>query len=306
MNISLRFCNTDYVRCFVASVFAHDDFIPHKNFLGTEDVDLDFAAIIDNPEITMANEFLGSRIEEVVKNVLEAAYTTPGSRRKPVLAVLRGMGGGKTRMLSELRNNLMVLHKDTVTIAITFNNNTTIYGKEIRQKYSADVNFAIAIMARMIVAVFNLDLFTVLSHIEKSLMHLPRSVDAISILRDCVSTLVEIIRQNRGDHPPVNRLVVIVDEMSEIERLLKLLNKMQGKDGDEDVTRCIRMALLDKIPKENKTQNEFDFEVALVLSTLTVSTIGAAYPSRSPHRPYCATCRAERRGDSDQMVANRP
>lgn len=60
-------------------------------------------------------------VEESINTILKAMLEESGSRTKPLIAVTHGQGGGKARVLEELRRNLQQNHSDVLTIAIPFN-----------------------------------------------------------------------------------------------------------------------------------------------------------------------------------------
>ena len=71
----------------------------------------------------MMNPLLGTNITSMALQVRKYAAHKRGCRWKPVLLCVRGSGGGKTRLLEELRRNLYV-DPAVIPIAITFSNNT--------------------------------------------------------------------------------------------------------------------------------------------------------------------------------------
>ena len=78
------------------------------------------SCIIDNPTEKLTNPYLGYNILDNVNKVIEAVDSRPSGRTKPVVVTIRGTGGGKTRLLEELRHHLNV-DTNTLVVAITFN-----------------------------------------------------------------------------------------------------------------------------------------------------------------------------------------
>ena len=69
-------------------------------------------AIIDrDPVDKMDNEMLSFEAERLVATVIDIAEILPGTRNKPLLGVVCGMGGGKTRLIEELRRALLMIRE---------------------------------------------------------------------------------------------------------------------------------------------------------------------------------------------------
>eukprot|EP00961_Rhodomonas_salina_P267624 3616210-Rhodomonas_salina.1 len=64
-------------------------------------------AIIDEPAERLALPLLSFKTENEVAKVINVTAQRASPRNKPVLAVVRGTGGGKTRALRELRFGLL-------------------------------------------------------------------------------------------------------------------------------------------------------------------------------------------------------
>eukprot|EP00598_Pedospumella_elongata_P016554 CAMPEP_0185002812 /NCGR_PEP_ID=MMETSP1098-20130426/74812_1 /TAXON_ID=89044 /ORGANISM="Spumella elongata, Strain CCAP 955/1" /LENGTH=54 /DNA_ID=CAMNT_0027530365 /DNA_START=12 /DNA_END=173 /DNA_ORIENTATION=+ len=54
----------------------------------------------------MANPLLGTNLTSLTETVYEVAQAMPSCRSKPLLATVRGTGGGKTRLFEEIRREL--------------------------------------------------------------------------------------------------------------------------------------------------------------------------------------------------------
>jgi len=71
--------------------------------------------------------YCGVDIDEIINNIINASQIKPAAnRRKYLLATLRGVGGGKTRMIEETRIRMGILFPNWLPIAITFNHNTGV------------------------------------------------------------------------------------------------------------------------------------------------------------------------------------
>ena len=67
----------------------------------------------------MAIKLLEFDTPKELKKILDTAPTKPDSRAKPLHAIMRGMGGGKTRALEELRRECLQNHLNVLPIAVT-------------------------------------------------------------------------------------------------------------------------------------------------------------------------------------------
>lgn len=54
----------------------------------------DTGCILDIPHITIVNEYLDVDLAKIAQNVFLVAALSPGERTKPLIATVRGVGGG--------------------------------------------------------------------------------------------------------------------------------------------------------------------------------------------------------------------
>jgi hypothetical protein len=87
-----------------------------------------FSWIIDQPSHTMKHELIDFDIDANIQLLMDVSKIKPSTRMKPVIGILRGTGGGKTRMIEELKKE-MVKKENILTLAITFNNHSE-YGAD--------------------------------------------------------------------------------------------------------------------------------------------------------------------------------
>jgi hypothetical protein len=82
------------------------------------------ACIMDSPEVHMAFEYIEETyLKEAMDVLSDVLCQESGPRTKDVIITVRGSGGGKTRMLEEIRRKVNERY-DGVAIAVTFNNLT--------------------------------------------------------------------------------------------------------------------------------------------------------------------------------------
>ena len=88
----------------------------------------DFGCVIDNADYRMRIPLISFNIDENISCILNicAASSLVPDRAKPVIAITRGMGSGKTRAIEECRLALIKTTTDTLALAVTFNNKTSL------------------------------------------------------------------------------------------------------------------------------------------------------------------------------------
>lgn len=116
------------------------------------------ACIMDSPEVHMAIEYIEeSYVMEAMDELSEVLRQGSGPRIKDVIITVRGSGGGKTRMLEEIRRR-MNKRPDTVVIAVTFNNltdyNSSIEERFINQDCGGAFNIMLSIICRLCCVVY--------------------------------------------------------------------------------------------------------------------------------------------------------
>ena len=119
--------------------------------------DTGLPCIINKPHITMDHPYLeGQYLDTAIKSLDEVLKQEPDSRSKDLIATVRGSGGGKTRMLEELRRATN-RRNDAVAIGVTFNNNT-LYDK-VEEDFIKDerrgLNIILSIICRICCVVYN-------------------------------------------------------------------------------------------------------------------------------------------------------
>lgn len=233
----------------------------------------DPSCLIDSPQITMANKYLDVNVDQLITNVFKTAALTPGERSKPLLATVRGVGGGKTRCLEEVRRDLL-LKDGCLPIGITFN---------LRTCGTKDVNFwcydreselaaALSIVVRMLYAVFGTtDSFDYwIKKVTQSLPFLDDcdEVKGVELIRNTAHVIVDIITQYR----PIDTLVVLIDESLVLDTELRR-NYPVSLGGCTDPLWVVRSAFLDSKLHPN-------VDTALMMASLGLSPIGRTSSNR--------------------------
>jgi hypothetical protein len=129
---------------------------PGVNDLEFLDTVKDTGCIINSPWRTMAHPLIDFDAQAIADVVLKIAALPEDSRSKPVIAIVRGMGGGKTRALETLRR-LMLCRDGVLPLAITFNTNTKLdndlwleEAKDSGSREAIRKAYAVSVAARMV------------------------------------------------------------------------------------------------------------------------------------------------------------
>ena len=101
---------------------------------------------------------------------------TPAERTKPVGAIVKGMGGGKTRAFEEIRRRLMVREK-VLVIGITFNIEWSYNLEfdnwiEVASK-KPSLSYALSVISRMASILFEKDFREIVNLMREQIDSLP-------------------------------------------------------------------------------------------------------------------------------------
>ena len=215
-----------------------------KEYLNTVN---DTGCIIDSPQRTMMHPLIDLDAQATADAVLKIAAMPAAVRAKPVIAIARGMGGGKTRALETLRR--LLLHRNGVLpLAITFNTNSPLFYdswlEDARNSGAASgvhTAYALSVAARMASAVFGVEFKAVASRFKTNLAQLDLcSAEAPDLIKDSVKFLVDRINSARAQETPptvaISTVVVLLDES----------RKMNDFAKHSDLGGFARIALLDQ------------------------------------------------------------
>lgn len=226
--------------------------------------------IIDSPKVTMAHPLINYDVQAAKASVMEACELEPAE--KPLIAVLRGIGGGKTRTTVELWTEL---NKDpkVLALAITFNSQWTVRKGECEEYFpltDREERFRLSkacyvwmVISRMASVFFNAELLQMQSQLESVIA--TAIVDPEGLLRSFVTFLTSRIAEQDITH-----FVLLVDETAALSRTVETYY------GLEDATSILRSGLLSgPIYKPNNTEEKKEvLHVGLVISSLELGPIG--------------------------------
>jgi len=221
----------------------------------------DAGCIIDDPSRTMAHPMLGFDVEEASQKILDASKERPNPRFKSVVAIARGMGGGKTRSMEEMRRNLL-RRKTILPIAITFNGKSDVFSDPWREENNYDALsveqvYALSVSARMLSAVFGISFSKTANVIYANFFRLDlKSVDASTMIQETIEFLLLCVNDERAlfSINLVDTVVLLMDENGRADCAF----------GKNDLGAIVRRAILD----DNKFNNKNITRITLVISDL--------------------------------------
>jgi hypothetical protein len=207
--------------------------------------------------------------------ILEDSELEPDARLKPLHATMRGMGGGKTRTLEEIRRCLFQ-QKSVFPIAITFNSHWIPgyngVGNVIHDKcFGVDdpiFFYELAIVSRMASMFFEKDLGEIQSRLRSQLHLLSRPIDLIE-------SMVVFMINRLSNYRRVDYFILLIDEAVAMQTYIR-----KHFNYFDDITSTVRQALLNNeiwIKYDNEAKR---LNVALVISSLEISPIGQTSSNR--------------------------
>ena len=230
--------------------------------------------LIDSPSITMSHPVIDFDTNRSCNIILKSAKEPPSSRWKPVLAVVRGMGSGKTRCFEEIRRELL-RRPGVLPLGITFNSGQNIDGSEYLWGNNHQTAFAFMVIARCCSALFDISLDEMRNIITRELPRL-NTGGMKKIGRDTIAEFLRfVVAKVRSQGRDVHDVVVIIDEVVKADAGLK-----ESYGNKDEACSVLREAVLDE-----KTM-PFNFNAALIISSLRLEPLG--YPTSD--RPVETLC----------------
>ena len=255
-----------------------------------EDIKADngITCIINDPQVTMHQPYLEPvYLDAAIKSLNEVLQQQPSNRAKNLIATVRGSGGGKTRMLEELRRATN-RRDDAVAIGLTFNNNMG-YDK-IEEAYINDdkrgVNIILSVICRICCVVYHDPVKDILKQSRKELQpKLSRSsflhwrgilMDASKSLKCHSSTdemlltefIQHVMKQMTINGMVINDFVLLLDEIMYVE---------DGTSSLASALSFLNQAILNTV-FESSDDNLIN--MALVLSSLVIPPHGLQLSGR--------------------------
>eukprot|EP01012_Entosiphon_sulcatum_P016556 TRINITY_DN2147_c0_g2_i1.p1 TRINITY_DN2147_c0_g2~~TRINITY_DN2147_c0_g2_i1.p1 ORF type:complete len:744 (-),score=89.85 TRINITY_DN2147_c0_g2_i1:18-2198(-) len=220
--------------------------------------------IIDRPFVTLRQPAIDLDVDAMVKQVravLNVNYRD-GPRARNLLAIVRGVGTGKTRCLEELRAAL--LHdSDILPLLLTFNNWTPLEEAEKQPQagWLGDpprVAAVLCICRRILIAFYaDLTLEEAPQLLNKLASALGPRINEVTLPALLAGVAIHCARRGNA-----KGLVLMLDETLRLSEFFRL----------DDPAAELRTALLDIVPASLQT--------ALVMSALAISPLGISLSGR--------------------------
>lgn len=237
--------------------------------------------IMNEPEVTMSIPLLHEK--ELLKNVdsvLEVCDIAPGPRFKPLSAVVRGQGGGKTRALVTLQRDLLK-KEEVLALAMTYNSywsaGDAMFDTWDRKfpDLTPEQFYALSLTSRLLSMYHETELFYIEQEMIAHLHCLPDKWMSTELIQACVVYMVDrlSIQRLESGRAPISKCALLMDEVLLFE------NFMAKKFLPRDYTSIARSALLNK--PINSILMQKPINVSLVMSSLQASAIGATSSSRA-------------------------
>ena len=224
--------------------------------------------LIDSPDVTMTHPIIDFDVNKTCDFILESAKEPPSYRLKPLLAVVRGMGSGKTRCFEEIRRELL-RRPGVLSLGVTFNGGQKIGESELKWGTDYRTAFSFMVIARFSSALFDIDLDDMRKLITRQLPTL--NTDAMKdIGRDILSEFFRfVVAKLKSQGIDIDDVVVVIDEVYKAEKDL-----WDQYCNQKEACSVLREALLEPqtIP--------YSFHSTLCISSLNMSALGKTLSDR--------------------------
>eukprot|EP00971_Amphidinium_carterae_P338007 6475142-Amphidinium_carterae.1 len=212
---------------------------------------------LEVPLITFNASFWAERAKEVMADRQDF-------RSKKVLATLRGVGGGKTRALEEMRWEL--LGEDVLPLAITYNSGMNFTpAAEFSWSTKYEVCYALGVVARLASVLYGQAPERMMQKLTDRSTTWGLDMDysyPTKLIRGFLQHAIQKVKAVRSD---ISGVIVLVDEVIKAESAFADAYKLDSA-AKRDVTGILRSALLD--------EKFVEVHVGLVVSTLALSAAG--------------------------------
>ena len=178
------------------------------------------------------------------------------------MATLRGVGGGKSRMIEETRIRMGLQYHNWLPIAITFNHKSNVLLPKENEWKDPNIIIAYAVCCRMMATVYNITLEGAQVRMDDALA-MEGSESKISLAGNLiVGTVQHIAGRMKKAKPDVDSLVLFIDESAKL-----IEGSSEYFSGVKDGYMHLRDTILgDRVGRIFKT--------SLVMTSLDVSVFG--------------------------------
>jgi len=248
--------------------------------------------IIVNLESTMEHDYIGAdSLKLNLESIEDALAFSPGPRKKSVVAVVLGSGGGKTRLLEECRRRLNE-DNGTVVVAVTMNSHTSydvVAEKFFPGDANVSLNMALSIVLRVITVVCNTTFEESLDSITTHTSYLDyrklrTTISLSKFLRAAMSRVGRALdarsKAESNQKQPLKRLVLMIDEVMRLKEEFSVKGRRDENLDDhfQGFLSAMNKALLDEALYDVNSSEKL--QSTLVISSLDVSGTGYTDSSR--------------------------
>jgi hypothetical protein len=232
-----------------------------------------YTSIIDSPNITMSIPLIHLSIEACV-GMMDKALDEQHGRRKPLLAISRGQGGGKTRCFEEIRRNFLRSKPNVLTLAITFNHRWTLTATEVEdiktgRRCMSNTKIILYLLSHRMLSVFNGEELT---STATMLGDLHKKTSPESMFRGTIRHMIKKLNRTT-----IDSFVLVIDEAFMVYDIL-------GVPEDEDLYEFVKDVMLNQpiFFHDESGNNELKvIKTCLAVSSLALSPFGYTISARS-------------------------
>ena len=240
--------------------------------------------IINTDDSIMGLPLIDFDVQKYSDDIIDGALVSPLSHRiKPIFGVMRGMGGGKTRALEEIRRKLLQ-NEDTLPLAITFNGfwHVTVdkWERKLDPKHphAPELYLALSILSRMASMLYNKPFDDIITAIIKNIQPVNSCDRCAPVAKDLIRAFIKYIVEDVSRHreKPVTKFILLFDETMKI---VDRVDEVYGKQ--DDIIGMVRDTLLNTVHTVSTREGQaYALNVGLALSSFDVGPFGKSTSGR--------------------------
>eukprot|EP00128_Syssomonas_multiformis_P002607 Colp12_sorted_trinity150504_noHs@25690 len=228
--------------CSFRSLF--EGFTAHSSLINKSPQEFDSTTCIIDQVKALNLPVVGYNPHELAEEAIRLSEKPPGPR-KPLAAIIRGTGGGKTRCLEEIRRCLL-LHQtqEVLPLLVSFNSESKLEGHEVSSLATKFVDpqrcYALSVGARLASTFFGVPFATVLDIVQDN----PTSfltLKPVDIIRGFIEICVQKLESE--SKRKISHVVVMCDETLRAE---EIFGNVFPSPVKEEYNRIFREAVLAK------------------------------------------------------------
>lgn len=274
--------------------------LTNRQVIGVNDLKLRHgkSCIISDPEATMCNVYLGNHLDSCIQKLRYALMEAPSARLKPLVLIVRGTGGGKTRLFEELRMHYNQAN-DTAALSITFNNKMdySMLDELFLDSSFMTLNIMFSIMTRLMAIVYEVPFGSILNYVKKTVAQIDceglRHSDEIeSFCRSIFQRMIQDIDASlrRVDPGGLKNFILFVDEVMILQDSLQ-----ESKLSDAESFFKLAISILAKVLLNDQYTINSGSGVVRVNTCLAISSLEVPITGKTgAARPICILTVPER------------